>query len=61
MDAANFPRGTARDVVNQQLQQFYENVREIEGFEISDDNPKQTHDNLLQEIYSFCDIAKGNL
>ena len=57
----NFPRGTARDVVNQQLQQFYENVREIEGFEIGDDNPKQTHDNLLQGISSFCDTAKGSL
>ena len=57
----HFPRGTARDVVNQQLQQFYENVREIEDFEISDDNPKQKHDNLLQGISSFCDTAKGSL
>ena len=57
----NFPRGTARDVVNQQLQQFYEKVQEIEDFEIGDDNPKQTYDNRLQGISSFCDIAKGSL
>lgn len=57
----HFPRGIARDVVNQQLQQFYENVRQIEDFEISDDNPKQTHDNLLEGISSFCDIAKESL
>ena len=37
-------------LLDQQLQQFYENVREIEDFEISDDNPKQTHDNLLQKF-----------
>ena len=57
----HFPRGIARDAVNQQLQQFYENVRQIEDFEISDDNPKQTHDNLLQGISSFCDTAKQSL
>ena len=57
----HFPRGIARDAVNQQLQQFYENVRQIEDFEISDDNPKQTHDNLLQGISSFCDTAKESL
>ena len=57
----NFPRGIARDVVNQQLQQFYENVRQIEDFEISDDNPKQTHDNLLQGISNSCDTAKRSL
>ena len=57
----HFPRGIARDAVNQQLQQFYENVRQIEDFEISDDNPKQTHDNLLQEISSSCDTAKRSL
>ena len=58
---SNFPRWTARDVVRQHLQQFYENVREIEDFAISDENPKQTHDNLLQGISSFCDTAKGSL
>ena len=57
----HFPRGIARDAVTQQLQQFYENVRQIEDFEISDDNPKQTHDNLLQGISSSCDTAKQSL
>ena len=57
----NFPRGIARDVVRQHLQQFYENVREIEDFAISDENPKQTHDQLLQNISNFCDSAKESL
>ncbi len=57
----NFPRGTARDVVNQQVQQFYEKVREIEDFEIDDDNPKQKYDNRLQGISNFCDTAKRSL
>ena len=57
----HFPRGIARDAVTQQLQQFYENVRQIEDFEISDENPKQTHDDLLQEISNFCDSAKESL
>ena len=33
----------------------------LKDFEISDDNPKQTHDNLLQGVSSFCDVAKGSL
>ena len=57
----NFPRGVARDVVRQHLQQFYENVREIEDFAISDENPKQTHDQLLQNISNFCNSAKEPL
>ena len=57
----NFPRGIARDVVRQHLQQFYENVREIEDFAISDENPKQTHDQLLQNISNFCNSAKEPL
>ena len=57
----HFPRGIARNVVKQQLQEFYKNVREIEDFEISNENPKQTHDNLLQGISSFCDTAKESL
>ena len=56
----NFRRGVARDVVNH-LQQFYAKIQEIEGFEISDDNPKQTHDNLLQGISNVCDSAKEPL
>ena len=58
---SNFPRGIARDVVRQDLQQFYENVREIEDFAISDENPKQTHDQLLQNISDFCNSAKESL
>ena len=57
----NFPRGIARDVVRQHLQQFYENVREIEDFAISDENPKQTHDQLLQNISNVCDSVKASL
>ena len=36
-------------------------MQEIEDFEIGDDNPKQTYDNRLQGISSFCDAAKGSL
>ena len=57
----DFPRGTARDVVKQQLQQFYEKVQKIKEFEISDENPKQEYETLLQEISRFCDSAKGSL
>ena len=57
----NFPRRVVRDAVSQHLQQFYENVQEIEDFEISDENPKQIHDNLLQGVSSFCDTAKRSL
>ena len=57
----HFPRGIARDAVNQQLQKFYENVQQIEDFEIDDDNPKQKHDSLLQGVSNSCDTAKRSL
>ena len=56
----NFRRGTAQDVVSR-LQQFYKNAQEIKEFEISNENPKQTHDGLLRSISSNCDSAKESL
>ena len=57
----NFPRGVARDVVRQNLIQFYENVQEIEDFVISDENPREPYDNLLRTISDFCNSAKESL
>ena len=47
--------------VNQHLQQFYVNVREIEGFSPSVENPTETHATLLQEILQRCNEAKKPL
>lgn len=57
----HFPRGVARDVVNQQLQQFYENIPKIESFVARGENPQEIHANHLQSISSFCDSAKASL
>ena len=57
----HFPRGIARSVVNQQLQQFYENIQKIESFEARGENPEDTHANHLQSISRFCDSAKASL
>ena len=43
------------------LPEFYENVQKIEDFEISDDNPRETHANLLQSISNFCGSVKESL
>ena len=44
--------------VNQHLQQFYEWVQQIEDFEIGGSNPREAHENLLQQISEFCDSTK---
>ena len=56
----NLSRGESENV-SMYLQQFYENVRKIEKFEISDGDPRQTHANLLQEISQFCNSVKEPL
>ena len=58
--APNFQRAVAQDVVNH-LQEFYENIQKIENFEISGENPRETHADLLRSISSFCDSVKGSL
>ena len=58
----DFSRGVAQGGgVREDLRNFYENVRKIEDFKISDENPKQAHARLLQEISQFCDSAKESL
>lgn len=57
----NFPKWMVRDVVRQHLQQFYEKVKKIAEFEIVGENPKQTHDNLIEEVSQFCDEGKDAL
>ena len=47
--------------VNQYLQQFYVNVREIESFSLRVENPTETHATLLQEILQWCNEAKKPL
>ena len=58
--APNFQRTVAQNVVSH-LQQFYEEIQKIEDFEISGENPRETHENLLQEIANFCDSVKASL
>ena len=57
----NFPEGVGRNIVRRHLQQFYEKVQQIENFVISGENPRETHDSLLQEISNFCNSAKEPL
>ncbi len=54
------PRGTGENL-SKHLQEFYENVRNIENFQISNENPRETHDNLLQNISNFCGSVKEPL
>ena len=58
--APNFQRAVAQNVVNH-VQQFYEEIQKIKDFEISGENPRETHENLLQEIANFCDSVKTSL
>ena len=53
----NISRMVVQDV-NNYLPQFYGNVRQIEYFEISGENPRETHANLLQHISNFCGSVK---
>ena len=57
----NLSRGVAQNVISQHLQQFYENVRKIEDFEISNENPREAYTNLVQGISNFCDSVKESL
>ena len=50
-----------RQNLNSYLPQFYENVRNIEKFRIRNENPRETHDNLLRNISSFCGSVKAPL
>ena len=43
------------------LPQFYEKAQDIENFDISGDNPKDKHADLLKEISDFCGNAKSVL
>ena len=47
--------------VNQYLQQFYVNAREIESFSLRVENPTETHATLQQDIIQRCDEAKKPL
>ena len=47
--------------VNQYVQQFYVNVREIESFSLRVENPTETHATLQQDIIQRCDEAKKPL
>ena len=47
--------------LNRYLPQFYKNIREIEDFQISNENPRETHDSLLQTISNSCDSMKEPL
>ena len=47
--------------VNQHLQQFYVNVKEIESFSPSVENPTETHATLMQVILQRCNEAKKPL
>ena len=43
------------------LPQFHEIAQKIENFDISGDNPRDRHADLLKEIYDFCSKAKSVL
>ena len=43
------------------LLEFYKKTQEIEDFDISVENPSETHANLLQEISNFCSTVKQSL
>ena len=43
------------------LPQFYENIQEIEKFQISNENPRETYTNLLNNISNSCGNMKGSL
>ena len=49
------------DIISQNLRQFYATVEEIEDFDISDENPREAHAQLLERISQFCDSAKESL
>ena len=52
---------TAVHNLNSQIRQFYDEVEKIKGFEITDENPRETHYQLLHEISQFCAAAKDPL
>lgn len=47
--------------LNSQIHQFYDEVEKIKGFEITDENPRETHYQLLHEVSQFCTAAKEPL
>ena len=56
----NFSRVVVQDLKNY-LPQFYENVQKIENFQISNENPREAYDNLLQNISNSCGNVKEPL
>ena len=56
----NLPQGTASSI-GTFLWQFHDKLQAITNFEISGENPTETHISLLQEISDFCGSAKGSL
>lgn len=56
----NFSRAAIQNLRNH-LPKFYENVQQIKDFEISGENPKEAHINLLQSISDSCGNAKEPL
>lgn len=43
------------------LPQFYEITQKIEDFDVSGENPTETHADLLKEVSDFCGYTKGSL
>ena len=56
----NYSRVIVQDL-NRELPRFYENVQKIEDFEISGENPREMHTDLLQNISDSCNSAKEPL
>ena len=56
----DLPQGTFAGV-GTCLQQFYEKLAAIRDFQISGENPIETHVGLLGEISNLCDSVKGSL
>ena len=57
----NFRERVVGDVIRQHLQRFFSMVYKIAEFEIVGENPKQTHDNIMEEVSRFCDEGKEAL
>ena len=56
-----FPRERVQGTVGRYVLQFYEDVRKIEDFNTSGENPSGAHAELLRKISESCDSVKGAL
>ena len=54
------PQGTGENL-SKHLQEFYENVREIESFQINSGNSIEMYDSFVQSISNFCGSVKEPL